>query len=85
MLEIQGSKKINKYVPGRNIPVLDEAKLYKDQPEFVLLLSWHIADELCRNIKSRGYRGDFIVPLPEPHIIPSREVSGPEPVKQDVV
>lgn len=75
VLEIKGSKKVDKYLPGRNIPVLDETKLYNDQPPYVLLLSWHIADELCRNLKRRDYRGDFIVPLPKPHIIRNDEVA----------
>ena len=33
-------------MPGTAIPVLDEQKLFDDQPEYALLLSWHIADEL---------------------------------------
>jgi len=74
VMEIKGSKKVDKYLPGTNIPVLDEAKLYADQPPHVLLLSWHIADELCRNLKRHGYRGDFIVPLPEPHVIKNDEI-----------
>ncbi|MDA2918680.1 class I SAM-dependent methyltransferase [Desulfobacterota bacterium AH_259_B03_O07] len=74
VLEIQGSKKLGKYIPGRRIPVLEESKLYADQPPFVLLLSWHIASELCPNLKRRGYQGDFIVPLPKPHIIKNDQV-----------
>lgn len=74
VLEITGSKKIGKYMPGRNIPVLDEAILYTDQPDYALLLSWHIADELMRNLKKRGFRGDFIVPLPEPHIVRNNDI-----------
>ena len=69
VLEIQGSKKIGKYMPGRHSPVLDEAKLYQDQPEYALLLSWHIGAELMPNLKKRGFKGDFIVPLPEPRIM----------------
>ena len=69
VLEITGSKKTGKYMPGRMIPVLDEKKLYDDQPDYALLLSWHIADELMRNLKKRGFRGDFIVPLPSPRIV----------------
>jgi 2-polyprenyl-3-methyl-5-hydroxy-6-metoxy-1,4-benzoquinol methylase len=64
ILEISTSKKLNKYVPGTNIPVLDEKKLYEDQPDYVLLLSWHIADELIPVLKQKGYKGKFIVPLP---------------------
>jgi SAM-dependent methyltransferase len=69
VLEIAGSKKIDKYMPGTAIPVLEESKLYDDQPEYALLLSWHIADELCDNLRRKGYEGRFIVPLPEPHVL----------------
>ena len=56
-------------MPGTLIPVLDEAKLYTDQPEYALLLSWHIADELVGILRKKGYKGSFIVPLPEPRVI----------------
>lgn len=69
VLEINGSHKIGKYIPGTIIPVLDETKLYEDQPEYALLLSWHIADELAPKIFRLGYKGDLIVPLPTPRII----------------
>jgi C-methyltransferase C-terminal domain/Methyltransferase domain/Putative zinc binding domain len=69
VMEVSGSHKLDKYVPGTRIPVLDEAKLYAEQPDYALLLSWHIADELAANLKKRGYKGSFIVPLPEPRVI----------------
>ena len=74
VLEIRGSQKIGKYIPGTTIPVLEESKLYNDEPPYVLLLSWHISSELCRNLKKQGYRGEFIVPLPSPHIIRNADV-----------
>ena len=69
VLEVNGSLKIGKYMPGTIIPVVEEACLYKDQPEYVLLLSWHIAEELIANLKSKGFLGKYIVPLPEPRVI----------------
>ncbi len=75
VLEIAGSKKIGKFMPGRNIPVLDEKKLYDDQPAYALLLSWHIAAELMPNLKRRGFRGDFIVPLPTPRIVRNADIT----------
>jgi SAM-dependent methyltransferase len=69
VLEISTSKKLNKYMPGTAIPVLDEQKLYDDQPAYALLLSWHIANELAANLRKNGYRGRFIVPLPEPRVL----------------
>jgi SAM-dependent methyltransferase len=68
VLEVRGSQKIGKFMPGTAIPVLEEAKLYEDQPEYALLLSWHIADELIANLRSNGFGGRFIVPLPAPSV-----------------
>ena len=69
VLEIEGSYKIGKYMPGTLIPVAHERKLYSEQPDYALLFSWHIADELIPKLRKLGYKGRFIVPLPEPHIV----------------
>jgi hypothetical protein len=68
VLEVSGSHKLDKYVPGTRIPVVDEKKLFEDQPEYALLLSWHIADELIKNLRGKGFKGKFIVPLPNPQV-----------------
>ncbi len=69
VLEINGSYKIGKYIPGTILPVWEESRLYTDQPDYALLLSWHIAEELIPKLTGRGFQGSYIVPLPEPHII----------------
>ena len=69
VVEVKGSYKVGKYMPGTLIPVVDEARLFEDQPEYALLLSWHIADELMPKLTARGFRGAYIVPLPEPRIV----------------
>lgn len=69
VLEIAGSYKIGKYVPGTVVPVLDEKLLFEKPPQYAVLFSWHIADELIPKLKARGYQGRFIVPLPEPRIV----------------
>jgi hypothetical protein len=68
VLEIKGSYKIGKYVPGTVIPVVEEQRLFADQPEYALLLSWHIADELVPKLTSRGFKGRYIIPLPSPRV-----------------
>lgn len=68
VVEIKGSYKIGKYIPGTLIPILDEQELFSKQPEFALLLSWHIAEELMPKLKSKGFKGKFIIPLPKPTI-----------------
>jgi len=68
VLEIKGSYKIGKYVPGTTIPVVEEERLFVDQPEYALLLSWHIADELIPKLTSHGFKGRYIIPLPSPRV-----------------
>ena len=68
VLEIDGSYKIGNYIPGKKIPILSEKKLYRDPPDYVILFSWHIASELKANLKRKGYKGKFIIPLPIPKI-----------------
>lgn len=69
VLEISSSHKLGKYVPGTHIPVLDEKLLFEDQPEYALLFSWHIADELMANLRRKGFTGKFIIPLPTPRVV----------------
>ena len=69
VVEVKGSYKVGKYMPGTLVPVIDEERLFADQPEFALLLSWHIADELIPKLTARGFKGSYIVPLPEPRIV----------------
>jgi hypothetical protein len=69
VLEIEGSRKIGKYIPGTVIPVVAQNRLFADPPDYVLLLSWHIADELVPRLRGLGFKGKFIVPLPEPEVI----------------
>jgi hypothetical protein len=33
------------------------------------LFSWHIADELIPKLTQKGFKGAYIVPLPEPRIV----------------
>lgn len=67
--EIKGSLKIGKYMPGTLIPVVDEQRVFDEQPDYALILSWHIAKELMPKLKQRGFKGKFIVPLPHAQII----------------
>ena len=64
VLEIDGSYKIGNFIPGTLIPVVNESIL-KKQPNYLILFSWHIKNELKKNLrKKKGFRGKFIIPLP---------------------
>ena len=67
--EIKGSHKIGHYLPGTRIPIMSEEVIFKKKPKYLLLLSWHISDELIKNLKKKGYKGKFIIPLPNPKIV----------------
>ena len=67
--EIDGSYKIGNYMPGTNIPIISEKKLYTENPGYALLLSWHISKELIFNLRKKGFKGKFIIPLPKPRIV----------------
>lgn len=69
VVEIKGSLKIGKYMPGTIIPIVEEGRLFQDQPEHALILSWHIAEELMTKLREKGYHGRFIVPLPIPRVV----------------
>lgn len=61
--------KIGTFAPGTRIPVVEEEKLFEEQPEYALLLSWNLVDELVPKIRGKGYKGKFIIPMPEPVIL----------------
>jgi SAM-dependent methyltransferase len=64
--EIAGSLKIGKCMPGTSIPVVEESRLFADQPDCAIIFSWHIADELAPKLRAKGFRGKLVTPLPIP-------------------
>ena len=62
--EVSKSLKCNKYVPGTNIMVKNEKKIIKDKPDYVVILAWHLKRRIINLLSKKGYRGNFIIPLP---------------------
>lgn len=69
IFEIKGSYKINQYIPGTDILVKEESIKELKKNDYLFIFSWHIFDEIKKNLIKKGYKGKFIVPLPEPRII----------------
>jgi hypothetical protein len=63
--------KQGKIAPGSFIPVRPPELLLKDQPDYALLLAWNFAPEIIKRETEYQQRGGrFIVPIPEPKIVP---------------
>jgi hypothetical protein len=67
--EIEGSLKIGKCMPGTLIPVVEESRMFEDQPDCAIIFSWHIADELAPKLRAKGFKGMLITPLPVPRVL----------------
>lgn len=58
------------YTPGVHMPVYPIEKINEEQPDYVLILCWNIADEvmeLLTDYKKKG--GKFIIPIPKVKVI----------------
>jgi len=63
--EVSNSFKLNKYIPGTNIIIKNEYEIIKKQPDFVIILAWHLKERLTKHLVKNGYKGKFIIPLPK--------------------
>jgi hypothetical protein len=53
------------YTPGTNIPIVSYEKgLKKLKGKHLLLLAWNLEEEIVRDLRESGFKGDMIVPLP---------------------
>lgn len=62
--------KRGKLTPGTHIPILGDDELLRARPEYALLLAWNYLDFFLANSEYIKRGGRFIVPLPEPRIVP---------------
>jgi len=67
--EVSQSLKCKKYVPGTDIMVQDESKIISDKPDYVIILAWHLKKIIINLLLEKGYKGNFIIPLPKLKII----------------
>ncbi len=63
------SLKLDMFLPGKHIPIINNEILIKDQPDYVILLAWHYAESIMKQLKSRGLKSTFVIPLPDLTIV----------------
>lgn len=62
------SLKLGLYLPGRHIPIVDEKRMFDEQPEYAVMLSWHYAEPIIGKLREKGLRSKIVLPLPEVHV-----------------
>lgn len=68
------SLKLNMYLPGKHVPIVNNQRLIDEQPDYVVLLAWHYAKPIAQQLKTRGLKSDFIIPLPDFKIVKNSQV-----------
>ena len=61
--------KVGTVVPGVRIPVVHEDRLFEEEPDYALMLSWNMSDFLIPKFRERGFKGKFILPVPNVEIV----------------
>lgn len=67
--EQSSSLKLGLHLPGKHIPIVDEQRLFDEQPDYAVMLSWHYATPIIGKLRERGLRSKIIVPLPDVHVV----------------
>jgi hypothetical protein len=62
--------KRNKFLPGSHIPVLDEAHLKNNKPDYIIIFPWNIKDEVMKQLSYvKEWKGQFLIPIPKPELV----------------
>lgn len=65
----QTPEKIGKYSPGTKIPIYNFEHFIQNKPEFLVILSWNFQNEIIGKCRQAGYKGKFVIPIPEFQVI----------------
>jgi SAM-dependent methyltransferase len=67
----QSFEKQQRTVPGTTISILEPEAIRSAKPDFVLILPWNLSEELMIHLDYiREWGGRFILPIPEPLVVP---------------
>jgi len=63
------SLKLDYFIPDTELKIINDDILLEKEPDYILLLAWHLSDPIINKWKKKGIKSKFIVPLPEVKII----------------
>lgn len=64
--------KQGKYLPGTKIPIYPPEHIFKERPDYLVILPWNLKDEIMGQLKDvREWGAKFVIPIPQLEIIHS--------------
>lgn len=62
--------KQGKWLPASHIPVVAEAILKQQRPDYVLILPWNLREEITKQLSYiKEWKGSFVIPIPRLEIV----------------
>jgi SAM-dependent methyltransferase len=66
----KSSAKQNKFMPGSRVPIMNEAQLKKDRPDYIVIFPWNIQNEIMDQLAYiKEWGGKFVIFIPSMQII----------------
>jgi hypothetical protein len=63
--ELPTSLKLGRYLPGKHIPIVKNSRIVEEQPDYLVLLSWHYMEPIVQRVRSEGIKSTLLTALPE--------------------
>lgn len=58
--------KQGKFMPGSRIPIVGEARIREDQPDYILILPWNLREEVSNQLAyAREWGARFVTAIPD--------------------
>lgn len=61
--------KQGKYIPGTGIPIISREIIKKEKIDYIIILSHNFADYIMNSLNEYGYKGNYVILLPDIKII----------------
>ncbi len=62
--------KQDKWLPGSHIPVVNEAHIRQEKPDFIIIFPWNIKEEIVKQLHYISeWNGRFVIPIPQLEVI----------------
>jgi len=66
----KSSAKQDKFMPGSRVPIMNEAQLKKDRPDYIVIFPWNIQNEIMDQLAYiKEWGGKFVIFIPSMQVI----------------